>query len=82
MILVELIVPSMDETYDFMLDEHTKISQLIGEIDEVLSKKTKQTIEHEEGTFMLCSVEQKKVLPHANTLSEHGIKDGCRLMLI
>ena len=82
MILVELFVPAMDESFDFMLDENALVEQAIGEIDEMLSKKMKQTATDSNSQFMLCLLDQKKILSRFNTLAEAGIRDGSKIMLL
>ena len=42
MILVDIYVPSMDETYDFQLDENAEIEKIILEVVGIISKKTKR----------------------------------------
>ena len=39
MILVDVYVPSLDDTFDFMLDENTEIDKVILEISEMIKKK-------------------------------------------
>lgn len=82
MILVELLVPAMDEKFDFSLDENALIEQVLGEMDEMFSKKMKQPSQDKSSQFMLCSLDQKKILSRFNTLAEAGIKDGSKIMLI
>ena len=82
MILVELVVPAMDETFDFMLDENALIEQVLGEIEEMLSKKLKQDLPEDDSRFMLCSLDRKEILSRFHTLNEAGLKDGSKIMLI
>ena len=82
MILVEVYVAAMDETYDFMLDEHAGIGQIIGELSEMLSKKVKYPIPDKGTPFMLCSMDQKEILPEEKTLAGCKIKDGHKLLLV
>jgi uncharacterized ubiquitin-like protein YukD len=82
MILVEVYVASMDAYYDFMLDETAKIQQVVGEIGEMLLKKTKSQTEKQEYEFMLCSMDHEEVLSEDQTLAGCRIKDGDRLLLV
>ena len=82
MILVELVVPAMDETFDFMLDENAAIEQVIGEIEEMMTKKLKQPPVQEGSRFLLCSLDYNRILSRRSTLNDEGLKDGSRIMLI
>lgn len=82
MILADVYVPSIDGSYDFMLDENAPIEQIITEISEMLSKKVQGKPIGAESSFMLCSMEQKEVLDKNRTLYASGIRDGSRLMLV
>ena len=82
MILVELVVPAMDENFDFMLDENALIEQVLGEIEEMLSKKLKQPLPENDSQFLLCSLDQNQILSRFHTLNEAGLKDGSKIMLI
>ena len=52
------------------------------EMEEIFMKKVKETKMEKQQEFMLCSMEQKEVLPIYKTPSECRIKDGSRLMLV
>ncbi len=82
MILVEVYVPALDEKYDFELDENVEISQVTGEICEMLSKKTKEQISAATMDFMLCSMDNKEVLAGERTLYQSHIRDGSCLILV
>ena len=82
MILVDVYVPAMDKVYDFKLDETASVAQIMKEMEEIFMKKVKETKMEKQQEFMLCSMEQKEVLPIYKTLSECRIKDGSRLMLV
>ncbi len=82
MILVDIYIPSMDGSYDFMLDENVPVGQVIAEISEMVSKKVNgKPLEKREG-FMMCSMDQRKTLDKNQTLYGNGIRDGNRLMLV
>ena len=82
MILLDIYIPSVDGSYDFMLDENVPVGQLIAEVSEMASKKVNgKPLEKREG-FMMCSMEQCKTLDKNQTLYENGVRDGSRLMLV
>lgn len=82
MILVEVYVAALNETCDFMLDENAEVGQIIGELSEMLSKKVKNPIPDKGTSLMLCSMDQKEILPETKTLAGCKIKDGHRLLLV
>ena len=83
MILVDIYIPSMGETYDFYLDEYATIENQLDEIHEMLLQNTG---EHENkemvDKLMLCSYEYQMVLPRDTTLSQAKIKTGSKLFLV
>lgn len=81
MILVDVYVPVVDATYDFMLDENIKIEEIVEEISGIIAKKMKNTTEDAQ-YFSLYSMMQKRELDREETLYSSGIKDGNKLMLI
>ncbi len=82
MILVDIYVPSLDAAYDFQLDENTPVKALTVEIGEMLGKKYKAVPDQERQRFVLCSYEQKAILPSEKTLYMCGIRSGSRLLLV
>lgn len=82
MILVDVYVPSLDDTFDFMLDENTEIDKVILEISEMINKKVNSKSKIIASEFMLCWLDNKCVLDSKRTLQSSGVIDGCKLMLI
>lgn len=82
MILVDIYIPSIDDSYDFMLDENVSIEQVIVEISEMISKKVKGKVPENKADFMMCSMDKSEVLDRNQSLYEAGIRDGNRLMLV
>lgn len=82
MILVDVYVPSLDDTYDFMLDENTEIDKIVLEITEMINKKVSSKTDKVAEEFLLYWLDNKCVLDKKRTLQNSGIIDGCKLMLI
>lgn len=82
MILVDVYMPSIDDSYDFMLDENVSVEQVIVEISEMIAKKVTGKARTNKGDFLMCSMEQNQMLDRKRTLYENGIRDGCRLMMV
>lgn len=82
MILVDVYVPSLDNTYDFMLDENTEIDKVILEITEMINKKINSKSQNKLNEFLLYWLDNKCVLDTKRTLQNSGVIDGCKLMLL
>lgn len=82
MILVDIYIPSLDKSYDFQVDENVSVENLTMEISEMIGNETKSEKFDENEDFMLCSLDQNKVLKKYNTLKDCGMKNGSRLMLV
>lgn len=82
MILVDIYIPSLDKTYDFQVDEEVSIENLTLEISEMIANETKSGNGTGGAEFMLCTMENEKILKKSFTLKECGIKNGSRLLLV
>jgi len=82
MILVEIIVPSVDSTYDFQLDEDATINNIIGEISELISQKEHCGVVGNIDNLMLCSMKTRQILSINKTLRECNVQTGDSLELV
>ncbi len=82
MILVDIYIPSLDETFDFRVDETAKVINLVQEISEMMCKKYKTELNQKSENFFLCSAEQGIVLNGESTLEENGIINGSQLYMV
>ena len=82
MILVDICIPAIDSTYDFMLDENVEIKQILVEISGMISKKMGETRIENIENLMLCSIEHQKILEKNKTLHSCGVVDGSSLILV
>lgn len=82
MVLVDVYIPAVDETYDFMLDENTEIEKIIMEIYEMIAKKMQSSKKEHIEEFLLYNMDVKQVLEKHKTLYTSNVKDGLRLMLV
>ena len=81
MILVDIYVPSINQQFDFKLDEHAFIADILEEVGEMmLTREEGSRTEIEDLVF--CDYETRRVLPLQNTLKQCGIENGCRLVLL
>lgn len=82
MILVDIYIPVINETYDFELNENVPVGETMEVLSDIISKKMKNPLKVQSDTFVLYSLEKKRALESHLTLYQNGIKDGNRLMLI
>ena len=82
MIVVDIDVESMGQTYDFKLDENTLIIKLIDEMCELISRKEKCAGVKNPGELILCKKRTGQIFPHNYTLSMCGIVSGDKLILV
>ena len=82
MILIDVYIPAVDEVFDFELDEHAKIQQILREIIEMISKKTKSKSVGRIEDFFLYDMKSCKALRSDMTLCSYNIQDGSNLMLV
>lgn len=80
-ILVSLSVPLLSEQYDVFLNDDVRIEQLlpvvVQGVSDIASGKYSST-----GREMLMTVMPDRLLSPFHTLSEYGVSDGAKLMMI
>lgn len=82
MILVDVMVPSVDKSYDFNLDENAQIVLVMEEIVEMISQKEQCKIIGNKENLLLCRYDGQVILDKQMTLKECGITNGYRLLLV
>lgn len=82
MILVDVTVPSVEKTYDFNLDENAQIALVIEEITGMISQKEHCSIVGNKENLLLCKYDGQVVLDKQSTLTECGVVNGGRLLLV
>lgn len=82
MIMVDIKVPGVEQTYDFSLDENAPIMLVMEEIVEMIGQKEHCVIAGNREELLLCSYGSRTVLDKRATLRECGIVTGSRLLLV
>lgn len=82
MILVDIYVPSVDNTYDFRLDEEAYVYAIVEEVGELIGQKEHSQAAGDMENLMLCAVKDKRILPKDSTLAECGVRTGDSLLLV
>ena len=82
MVLVDIYIPAIDDTYDFMLDENACIEQIKEEIYEILSKKMQESKDENGKAFSLWIADARCMLKDEKTLYESGVTDGTTMSYV
>lgn len=82
MVIVDVYVPALDRTYNFNLDEDSRIAVLIEEIAELICKKEHSSLDGVKERFVMGSVTEKKNFKPDCSLREYSVKNGDRLILV
>jgi len=86
MILVDIYAPAIDSSFDFNLDENVQISMLLDEIGEMIARATQNGNDNESeaevGNLMLWDADRRCILNSFLSLSENGITNGTRLLVV
>ncbi len=82
MILVDIYVPSIGNTYDFQLDEEVPVGNVIEEISEMIGQKEHCRIVGDMTKLMLCVQKDRQILHRDDTLAQCHIVTGDSLLLV
>ena len=82
MIIVDVRIPIIDETYDFYLDENAVIENVLLELTGVLVKKTGNANNVDPSEFDLYKMETGELLPRTKTLENCNVCDGTLLLIV
>lgn len=80
-IIVELFLPATSATFDFQLPSTGRVCDIVSEIVRIL-ETTQQNLAFDKGQTILCDLEQGTVLDPASYISQNGLHDGSRLLLL
>lgn len=81
MILVDVEVPALGMSYDFELDEEAMVSELTEKIMSLVGEQEGVALEKEKD-MLLAAFQGKLILEKGQSLSEQGVVNGHRLILI
>lgn len=82
MVLVDIFVPSVAQTYNFSLNEAVEISAIINEITGMIAQKEQTGLAGRQEDLNLYNVKEQRILPRGNTLSDCNVIPGSYLMLV
>ena len=82
MILVDVYVPSVSNNYSFRLDEKIQIGLLIEELAELICQKEQCRFVGDKAELHLCMYKMNAIMSKEMTLTDYGIVDGGKLILV
>ena len=82
MVLVDIYVPSVNQTYDFQLMDSVPVGTVIEEIVEMVGQKERCKIAGNAGDLQLADRQRGKLLEKDRTLYQCGIHTGHSLILV
>lgn len=84
MIMVDIYMPAIDESFDFMIDENADLDVVVLEVSEMIARKTGSELKPESDGdgFVLYYMDRRVPLMSDKTLYESGVRDGDRLILV
>ena len=82
MILVDIYVPSVEQTYDFNIDENAPVASVIEEVAAMVSQKEQCILRGDANALVLCSPLLQMMLPMDKTMAQCGIDTGHPLILV
>lgn len=82
MILVDVLIPSIGQEFDFELDDTVKISGIIEEIASMAGQKVQCDLKGDISELLLCEMQEGRILPKEKTLSDCQISNGRKLLLV
>lgn len=82
MIMVDIDVPGVNQTYDFNVDENVQISLLVEELVGMICQKEQSTLVGSIKELLLVCPQRQAILNSDMTLSYYNIVQGDRLMLL
>lgn len=81
MILIDIFVPVINRTYDFLLDADKPVKRIMLEINSQIAE-AEATELYGEDEFWLCDIGKGIILNRECSLAEQGIAEGTKLLLI
>lgn len=80
-IIVEIYIPATSTSFDFRLPSTGRVKDIIAEVIRIL-EATQQNLEFDRDQSVLCDRDRKIILEPEYTVTEAGLQDGCRLILV
>lgn len=80
-IVVEIFLPAISQSYDFIMPVHVPVGSIIKTLIDVVASCTGSALI--DGTHpCLCDMTARRPIPPEKTLAQCGIRDSARLMLL
>ena len=80
-IIVEIVLPAVDQSYDFKLPVHIPVGSILPDLVDVIKTCIDNVLVDNEHPC-LCDMMTRRPVPLDQTLSQAGIRDSGKLMLL
>lgn len=80
-IIIEITLGNTDEVVEFMLPAHVPVSSLLPDIAQLI-EQVNLSVAFDRQTIVLFDLDRSILLQHDWTLSQNGIRDSSRLMIL
>ena len=81
MIIVNIWVPALEQTYNFSLDEKAMVEDLVEELVELISQKEQVSFQGNQAEMVLCSKDSREQFRRDRCLADYGVESGSTLLL-
>ena len=81
MIMINVEVPIMGESYDFQIEEHVAMGYVIKELATMISQKNQCRINGDKNNLRLWEVQSHRLLDLRKSATANGLVTGSLLML-
>ncbi len=78
--IVEIFLPSVNQSHDFILPAHVPVGSILRYLTDVVRACANVDIDPDHPC--LCDLDTRQPIPLERTLSQCGVRDSSRLMLL
>lgn len=82
MILVDIYVPSVEQNFDFNLDEKASIANVIEEVASLVTQREHCELKEDIEDLFLCDLQRSEILPKDRNLKQCNITNGSHLIMV
>jgi hypothetical protein len=82
MIIADVFVPSIDQVYNFSLDETVSVGALIEELISMIEQREQTTFAGNRQSVILVDKQSRAILPIDSTLYDCNVETGSALILV
>lgn len=81
MIIINVEIPIMGQSYDFQIDENVPMYEVQGEIAEMICRRQQCSMDGPEYRLMMWDKKRNLMLRREDTALENGLETGSELLM-